>query len=65
VKEAKKKNIIKQIDGLAAVRLSTLGTNEGFNTMINTLQGQLHQIEGTVNTMIKENWESLKIKRRG
>ena len=65
MKEAKKKNIIKQLDGLYATRLSTLGTNENFSIMINNLQGQLHQIEGTINRMIKENWESLKIKRRG
>lgn len=65
VKEAKKKKIIERIGELAAVRISTQGTSESFNEMISNLQSQLNQIEGTLNTVIKQNWESLKILKRG
>jgi len=65
IREAQKKNIVEQIDQLNSTRLSMGASNTDFSRVINDLQSKLNSIEGTLNKFIAQNWENLKIKKRG
>jgi len=64
-REAKKKRIINQIDQLNSVRISTNASNEDYMRLINNLESRLYQAEGVLNKLVQQNWENLKIKKRG
>jgi len=64
-REAKKRNIVDRIDQLKSVRISTGASNEDFLSVINNLQNSLFKAEGVLNKLVKQNWENLKLKRRG
>jgi len=42
-----------------------IASNENFGSVINMLRSQLNEITGTLDKLVKQNWENLKIRRRG
>jgi len=48
-----------------SIRISTGASNEDFLSVINDLQNSLFKAEGVLNKLVKQNWENLKIKKRG
>jgi len=64
-REARKRSIADRIDRLKSIRISTGASNEDFLSVINDLQNSLFKAEGVLNKLVKQNWENLKIKKRG
>jgi hypothetical protein len=42
-----------------------IASNEDFGRAINMLHSRLSEVEGTLNQLVEQNWESLKIAKRG
>jgi len=65
-REARKKQILRQAELLNSVRLAAWADRGSFARKVYELQRELNNLEGiTVDETIRDNWEDLKMKKRG
>ena len=64
-KEARKKKILREASLLNSLRMATWADTANFSRKMNDLQRELDELEGMTDEVIADNWEHLKMKKRG
>ena len=64
-KEARKKKILWEASLLNSLRMATWADTANFSRKMNDLQRELDELEGGTDEVIADNWEHLKMKKRG
>jgi len=65
VREARKKQILRKAELLNSVRMAAWADSGSFSRKLNDLQREFDGLEGMANQIVQDNWEDLKMKKRG
>jgi len=61
----KKERILEQVERLSAMRLSMHADAPTFTRAMNALRFELDRLEGRAEEVIRDNWEDLKMMKKG
>jgi len=64
-KEARKRRILRKVELLNSIRMATWSDKNSFANKIYELEEEFNELAGITDEVVKDNWQSLKAKKRG